>query len=703
MGRPYAAKILGVLLTAVTVLAGTASGVAPYCLGDANRDGAVSLGELTGCANNFLGHCFPAPPCDPYDLPATGQTKCFNYPGFGPAEIPCAGTGQDGELRRGVVRSFSDNGDGTITDNVTSLMWEKKSDDDSVHDWDQRRYVWGDAFLFIQNLNTVPCFADHCDWRLPNRTELESIIDLDYSYPSVDPIFHNSCSLFCRVTTCSCTYGSLPYWTSSTLAGSPYDAWAVEFQQGRVSAEYKNNLLVVRAVRGPASTQPTPTQPQPTQPTPIQSTPTRTPTASGPTPTSAPGNCGNGVIDAGEDCDVGGICAGGMKSGTACTSEADCGYPGVCNGTTCVGGSQNGISCTTNEQCGEPGACASGPNTLRECNTDPDCGTGGTCKRCRTFGAQPIPGSTQTCAANCTFETRLTYNLKQGVFNGAILQSGSGVIIHSGILGDVPLALPSTGNEIFTIGKPGPDGVSPIALKAVDVHFPPIPVSTIACACVRGVPAKTCGGFLMDLQGNLGQDCSDAFVTPTTPPCPVAKPCAFVHGPGNSGSGRITCGGNLIPFNLDVTEDSRGSTDPAECLTPGIGAPTCADPPIITLSGSTTVPGSSIIVTHTAIGTKTGGCVDFCTDADPQSTRGTVNPLVLTTGTATGVVFNVDGQDGVNQWNPVTSGPWTVVGGPLTCNAGSFGASGGKLAGTFTAINQNLLGDIVVTEVLAAQ
>ncbi len=388
--------------------------------------------------------------------------------------------------------------------------------------------------------------------------------------------------------------------------------------------------------------------------------------------------CGNGVIEAGEDCDVGGICGGGSKTNTPCTSDADCGA-------------------------GEHGICATGPNTLRECTTDADCGDGGSCQRCRTFGAQPITGSTQTCAANCTFETRLTYNLEEGVFNGAILQSGSGAIVHSGILGDVPLSLPSTGNEIFTIGKAGPDGVSPIALKAIDVHFPAIPVSTIACACVRGVPAKTCGGFVMDMAGNLGQDCSEGFITETTPPCPENRPCGFVHGPGNSGSGRITCGGNLTPFNLDVTEDSRGSTDPAECLTPGVGAPTCADPPIITLSGSTTVPGSSIIVTHTAIGTKTGGCADFCTDADLQSTRGSVNPLVLTTGTATGVVFRADGLDEFNQWNPLTNAPWTVVGGPLMCNQGSFGASGGKLAGTFTAINQNLLGDIVVEILFAAQ
>lgn len=384
--------------------------------------------------------------------------------------------------------------------------------------------------------------------------------------------------------------------------------------------------------------------------------------------------CGNGVIDAGEDCDVGGICAGGSKSGTACTQESDCGA-------------------------GEPGVCASGTGTLRQCASDADCG-GGVCDRCRTYGAQPIAGGEQTCSATCTFETRVVFDLREGNFEGSNLQSGSGAVVHSGILGDVPLSL--TGRQTFTVGEVK-DGVAPIALKAEDVQFPPIPVSSIACACVRGVPAKTCGGFVLDMAGNLGQDCSTGFPTADVP-CPAEMPCTFVHGPGNSGSGRIGCGGVLTPYNLDVSQDSRGSSDPSECLTPGISAPICADPPIIGLSGSTTVSGASIAVTHTAIGTKTGDCVGFCTESDPQSSRGTVNPLVLTSGKATGIIFNVDGQDDVHQWNPVTEAPWEISGTPMTCNPdGSYTAVPGELAGSFTAINQNLLGDIVVTILFEAK
>ena len=58
-------------------------------------------------------------------LPQTGQTKCYDTNGN---QIPCAGTGQDGEIQAGVAwpnPRFTDNGNGTVTDNLTGLMWTK--------------------------------------------------------------------------------------------------------------------------------------------------------------------------------------------------------------------------------------------------------------------------------------------------------------------------------------------------------------------------------------------------------------------------------------------------------------------------------------------------------------------------------------------------------------------------------------------------
>ena len=81
----------------------------------------------------------------------TGQTNCWDSLG---APITCAGTGQDGELQKGAARSYTDNGDGTITDNTTGLMWEKLTDDGSIHDWDNV-YTWEGAFAKIAALNAA--------------------------------------------------------------------------------------------------------------------------------------------------------------------------------------------------------------------------------------------------------------------------------------------------------------------------------------------------------------------------------------------------------------------------------------------------------------------------------------------------------------------------------------------------------------------
>lgn len=60
-------------------------------------------------------------------LPRTGQTTCYDTAG---AVIPCAGTGQDGDELQGVAwpsPRFTDNGNGTVTDNLTGLIWLKNA------------------------------------------------------------------------------------------------------------------------------------------------------------------------------------------------------------------------------------------------------------------------------------------------------------------------------------------------------------------------------------------------------------------------------------------------------------------------------------------------------------------------------------------------------------------------------------------------
>lgn len=183
-----------------------------------------------------------------FGYPATGQTGCWS--GFG-VPLLCAGTGQDGDVQAGATLSFVDNGDGTITDTNTGLMWEKLSDDGSIHDWDNL-YTWEDAFAVkIAGLNSSS-FAGHSDWRVPNKRELQSFVDDSVPGPpgpTVPAAFDNGCSAGCTVTTCSCTKAD-GYWSSTTAAAFVGSAHGVSYLNGASGTNYKTGVAPVRGVRG---------------------------------------------------------------------------------------------------------------------------------------------------------------------------------------------------------------------------------------------------------------------------------------------------------------------------------------------------------------------------------------------------------------------------------------------------------------------
>lgn len=99
------------------------------------------------------------------NLPQTGWTYSY-YPG------------DDGDLQMGVpwpVPRFKDNGDGTVTDNLTKLVWLKNAGCFGVE-------YWVDALNSCNNLKNGDCgLSDNFlpgDWRLPNRNELLSLVDI---------------------------------------------------------------------------------------------------------------------------------------------------------------------------------------------------------------------------------------------------------------------------------------------------------------------------------------------------------------------------------------------------------------------------------------------------------------------------------------------------------------------------------------------
>ena len=212
------------------VATGLAGGVLVNCPSDL----LVCQSDLTACQATPQGQPLK-----------TGQTVCYTDLGV---VIPCAGTGQDGELQRGLARAFVDNGDGTITDTRTGLMWEKISDDGSIHDKDTS-YTWAGAVSGkIASLNGGAGFAGWTDWRVPNRAELLTLVDLGAVNPAVPPPFNTGCVPGCTVASCSCTLSNY-YWSSSTYDDGPSQAWFVAFFDGFSSAANKLTAYWVRAVR----------------------------------------------------------------------------------------------------------------------------------------------------------------------------------------------------------------------------------------------------------------------------------------------------------------------------------------------------------------------------------------------------------------------------------------------------------------------
>ena len=176
----------------------------------------------------------------------TGADRCYSSSA---QEIPCAGTGQDAEFQAGVARSYHVIGF-TVRDDSTGLEWEKLTDDGSIHDADNV-YSFVGAVAKISALNSS-LYAGHGDWRLPNRFELETLLDHGATgAPSVSPQL-NQCFPGCTQLVCSCT-ASGDYWTSTLFKPLPISAVIVDFQVGFVRLDYTNNgqaTHYVRAVRG---------------------------------------------------------------------------------------------------------------------------------------------------------------------------------------------------------------------------------------------------------------------------------------------------------------------------------------------------------------------------------------------------------------------------------------------------------------------
>lgn len=128
-----------------------------------------------------------------YGIQMRGGAKAFNY-------LLVRGNPSYG------INDFVDNGDGTISDFATGLMWMQKDNEEGI--------LWEDALSSAENME----FAGFSDWRLPDAKELQSIVDYSRSpqtsqSPAIDPLFQ------CTQITNEAGEPDYPwYWSNTTHA-----------------------------------------------------------------------------------------------------------------------------------------------------------------------------------------------------------------------------------------------------------------------------------------------------------------------------------------------------------------------------------------------------------------------------------------------------------------------------------------------------
>lgn len=161
---------------------------------------------------------------------ATDQGRCYDATG---RVIPCIGSGQDGDWRRGLVspdRRFVCQGD-LARDRLTGVVWTRNAN------LAEFPLTWQEALAFVVDMNRARAFG-FTDWRLPNRRELRSLLSHQTSRPAL-PAGHPFTNVFPGW-----------YWSSTSAAISPAHAWYVHMDGGRMFYGGKDQSFLLWPVRG---------------------------------------------------------------------------------------------------------------------------------------------------------------------------------------------------------------------------------------------------------------------------------------------------------------------------------------------------------------------------------------------------------------------------------------------------------------------
>ncbi len=127
---------------------------------------------------------------------------------------------------------FTINDDNTVTDKKTGLTWMRCSLGQTGKDCrggEIEEYTWEEAIEEVKD--------NYRGWRLPNRNELSSIVELSCFDPAINTeVFPN-------------TAADNYYWSSSLYASNGSNAWVVDFDSGDTYDSEKDESSYIRLVR----------------------------------------------------------------------------------------------------------------------------------------------------------------------------------------------------------------------------------------------------------------------------------------------------------------------------------------------------------------------------------------------------------------------------------------------------------------------
>jgi len=160
----------------------------------------------------------------------TGQITCHNT--FG-REIPCPGSRQDGEFKKGIPwpsPRFEQKGE-TVLDHLTGLTWTQNAN------LAEFPFTWQEALDYVFSMNREKAFGCS-DWRLPNRRELRSLMSHQTGKPAL-PEGHPFTNVFLGW-----------YWTSTTAAINTAYAWYIHLEGARTFYGGKEQFFLLWPCRG---------------------------------------------------------------------------------------------------------------------------------------------------------------------------------------------------------------------------------------------------------------------------------------------------------------------------------------------------------------------------------------------------------------------------------------------------------------------